>query len=305
MASDSGPSRLRWSFTSRRKRDKLLKAACDRLRLWPETSALLDLAAEKGVAIAFDDALLGSETEGMVMRNRKTGKCRIALKPSLVPEDIAIPLIHELRHLWQEETLGLKTGEAARAEKDALTALFIMRVKEADAFAFTSLMIARLNHAQEDFIAARGMKDEEADEFLAARILSRLPGEREAMARDFEKALSWLDSYDAETLSEYHRRYTAPLGAARHAEKPLGTPAVRRLLKTGTFPDMPPYLDALDDAALEKKVMAGVRPELKEAAQLMTAFEKAAARGLGDGEDRRQRAEIARQLRDALKTKSP
>src|SRR5687768_4583751 len=120
--------RLKWSLQSEKKKQRLLDEACDLLRLWPETSLLLDLAKAEGIAIRFDDSLEFTDTDGILYRNRTTGACHIALKPCLDPHDIAIPLIHELRHLWQEKELGLTPETSGLGEPDARMALIMTRV---------------------------------------------------------------------------------------------------------------------------------------------------------------------------------
>lgn len=311
-------TRLRWSFTSQKKRDTLLKATSDLLRVWPETAELLDLARDLNIGIRFNEAFIGTETDGVFSRNRTTGECHIELKPFKKPEDAAIPLIHELRHLWQDRQLGLQPGKAALADRDAPFALLLSRVKEADAFAFTDLMIARINNAREDltdsdaFAKSLGPgaeltpeQQEQVDEFLAQRIAARLPGEKEKMEQGFLRALGWMESYDRETLEKYHRRYTDPAREtqAHLTEKdgaPLTLAAVRGLLRAGTMVSMPAYLDASDDAAFVQTVMGGLNADVKAVADLIAVFEKAAAKGLPAAEEQRQRLDIDRRVRKAL-----
>jgi hypothetical protein len=291
--------RLKWSLTSEKKKQKLLDDACRLLQLWPETAQLLDLAKAQGVGIRFDDSLEPTDTDGFLYRNRTTGECYIALKPSSEPCDIALPLIHELRHLWQEKELGLTPGTSGLGEPDARLALILTRVKEADAFAFTDLMISRINHAQEDLrdqqslgrklIAASSsgalsaQQQEELDDFIAARISSRIGDEKMKMAANFLKQLGTLDSYDVIAANDYFRRYVSANGLSlKHLTEKDGhvidLQNIRKLLKTGVMDIMPPYLDLPDDKAFVETVLSGVRPAVLEAVSAMEAFEKAAVR---------------------------
>ena len=310
-------ARLKWSLKSEKKKQRLIDAACQFLRLWPETNGLLELARAKGIGIRFDDSLDGTDTDGVFHRNRETGECYIALKPCLEPHDIAIPLIHELRHLWQEQQLGLTPGKSGLGEKDATTALLLTRVKEADAFAFTNLMIARINHAQQDFIDSEAfgrklLRDSGAaelssaqqglvDDFLAQRIANRVPAETKKMAEDFLRELGDLDSYDHSAAAEYFRRYISPTGPhlSHLTEKDghvLGLADIRKIMQAGTFDTMPRYLADQDDAMLVQAILSGVRADLRETVSLMDAFEKAARTYAPQAELTRQQLEIGNRL---------
>lgn len=313
--------RLRWQLTPERKKQKLLEDACALLRFWPETAGLLDLAKQQGVGIRFDETLSDTETDGYFHRNRTTGECFIALKASTEPRDIAIPLIHELRHLWQDKELGLTPATSGLGEPDARTALILTRVKEADAFAFTNLMISRINHAQQDFIEAQKLEQkllqesgltalsplqqEQIDDFLAQKISSRIDAEKNKIAAAFLRELDTLDSYDRIALSEYHRRYIAdaypPLAHLTEKDGHVITLSdIRRLLKAGTMEMMPLYVDDSGDSAFAKTVLSGVRPAVIETVDLVDAFEKAAARGLSAAQAQQSKAGIKLQLQKAL-----
>lgn len=309
--------RLKWSLKSEKKKQKLLDEACNLLRLWPETSELLALAKAQGVGIRFDDSLEPTDTDGVFYRNRATGESYIALKPCLDPRDIAIPLIHELRHLWQEKQLGLTPETAGLGEKDARMALIVTRVKEADAFAFTDLMITRINNVSNDLREQRefGKKllaasasgtltppqQDQLDDFLADKITSRIADEKKKTEERFLKHLGTLDSYDAIAAADYFRRYVSAAGPAlaHLTEKDGAVIAVcdiRRLLKTGIMESMPPYFDAPDDKAFAEAVLSGVKPGVLEAVSAMEAFEKAASRAPAAAETQRLRAEAAARM---------
>jgi hypothetical protein len=304
--------RLVWSFKSEKKKQRLLDEACNLLRIWPETNALLDLAKQQGVGIRFDDALDGTDTDGYFHRNRQTGDCYIALKPCAKPEEIAIPLIHELRHLWQEQQLGLTPEKSALSEKDVQFALLLTRVKEADAFAFTNLMISRINHAQVDFKDAQELEKKllkdsgaaqlspaqqiQVDDLLANRMADRLPFEVKKMADDFLRELGTLDSYDRIAVSDYFRRYVSATGPnLPHLTAKDGHVTtladVRSLMKAGSE-NMPPYLRDQDDARLIESILSGVSNDVRDTAALIDSFEKAAARGAPPSDLSRQQVNI-------------
>ena len=292
-------ARLKWSLASEKKKQKLLDEACDFLRIWPETNALLEMAKTNGIGIRFDSTLDGTDTDGVFHRNRATGECFIGLRPCLKPDEIAIPLIHELRHFWQEKQLGLTPETGALSETNVQMALVVTRVKEADAFAFTNLMISRINNAMQDFKDAQALErkllsetnapqlspaqQEQVDDFLAARMSARLPAETKKMADDFVRELGDLDSYDRIAIGDYFRRYISPTGPGLKHLTAKDGPVVdisglRRILHAGSE-NMPAYMDAQDDKALVETVLSGAKPGIRDVASLIDAFETAARKG--------------------------
>src|SRR5471032_342644 len=111
--------RLKWSLKSEKRKQKVLKDACALLRLWPETNELLTLCEKQQIGLRLNEALLGTATDGQLRHNRTTGASEIELKPYNNPQDLAVALIHELRHLWQAAQLGLAPGKAGLAEENA------------------------------------------------------------------------------------------------------------------------------------------------------------------------------------------
>lgn len=309
---------LRWRFMSQKKKDRLLQDTLHLLCLLPETAALLRLAAEKGIAIRFNGDFIGTDNSGVTVSSRRTGETHIELKPYAAPEDIAPALIHELRHVWQNDRLGLTAKTMGLGETDAKTALLLMRVKEADAFAYTGLAIKRLNNAAAAFAESEELRkkllkenggkplseaqEDEISDVIAARIAARLPADRDETAAGFVKALTWLDSYDRETLGEYHGRYTHPFNSLlEHLTEKDGhavtLAAIRSLTEAGMGPTRISYLDHLDDVEFENLVLRDVAPALLETERLMTAFEKSATP--------ENRKAIDTQLRAALRQARP
>jgi hypothetical protein len=286
-------SRLRWSFTRQKTKDRLLQDTLDLLRLLPETKAMLALAAAQNIDIRFNEKFIGTDDSGVTVVNRTTGMVHIELKPYRAPEDIAPALIHELRHVWQNHALGLTPRTMARGEPDARAALLLTRVKEADAYAYTDLAIARINNAIEalaeggrlerQLLKENGGKslsqqqEDEISDAIAARLSDNLDAEKRLAAAKFIKALTWLDSYDREALAAYHDRYTHPFHEPlEHPDVVLSLADIRKLTTAGEGPTAISYLDHLDDRAFVTAVFRDVKPELLETANLMASFEKAA-----------------------------
>lgn len=311
-------SRLRWSFTSQKKKDKLLQDARQMLRLLPETAALLDLADTKNIDIRFNDDFIGTIDSGVTVTDRNTGHVHIELKPYAAPEDIVPALIHELRHVWQNDRLGLTPKTMALGEKDADTALLLMRVKEADAFAYTDIAIKRLNNAAASFAHSEKLRaqmlaenngqplterqEDQISDVIAYHIQSRLESDKKEAGEKFLEALTWLDGYDRETLSAYHRRYTTPeWEPLKHLTEKDGhvikLADIRNLTEMGLGPTRFTYLDHLDDVEFENAILRDVAPALLETSAFMTAFEKSAAP--------EKRQEIHDRLNKALQTRRP
>ena len=314
MKHDKGAySSFRWTLTSAARRQQLMNETQHILSIWPETKALLALAAAEKVPIAFADNLIGTDTDGVNVVNRTTGERRIDIKPYKKPEDCAIALIHELRHLWQDKQLGLTPSTRGLGEKDATTAVLLNRVKEADAFAFTDLMIGRINHFQEDFKKSENLRaallflnrkkplseeqENEVSDVIANAMLKRLPAERAAAKAKFTEALTWLDSYDREAVSAYHRRYIeTPIGHMTEKHGHVVTLAdIHQLCIAGYGPTQISYMDDVDDESFAVMVMKDVALPLAEVTRLMDGFEKAAAPHV------KQKSQIGIRLQAALK----
>jgi hypothetical protein len=286
------------------------------LSLWPETKTLLDLASAQNVPIVFNGDLIGTDTDGVNIINRTAGTRQIELKPYKSPEDCAIALIHELRHLWQDVALGLTAATRGLGERDATTVVLLNRVREADAYAFTDLMIGRINHFQEDFRKSENLRaallflhrgqpltegqENEVSDVIAEAITGRLPAERAAASAKFEKALSWLDSYDCEAIQSYQRRYCPPIDPGlphmTEAQGHIVTLAdIRKLCVVGEGPTRISYMDDLADQDFTALVMKDVKPSVAEVISMIEDFENAGAKNV------KQKAEIDTRLRAALK----
>ena len=313
--------RLAWALTPPAKKQKRLDDALAILRFWPDTRVLLELAEQEGIGISLKGALIGSGENGRLRHAMKEGKSYIELAPRAV-EDVTKTLIHELRHVWQDKVLGLNAANIRAEENGALLSLLITRVKEADAFAFANLIVHRMNQAGEDLEEAAKMAKEimartaaaALDDKGAEEINRHFAGKRKATLDEAKKEISEyfleavrgkaLEPYDRGQARRYHVLYTHPLlepSAHAAADRQIDIPALRRVLRVGSGAEAPAYLDTLDDRAFAETVMAGVRPDVREALKLMDAFEAAAKGGLPANDNQALREDIHKKLKAALK----
>jgi hypothetical protein len=288
--------RLTWALTPASRKQKMLDHTLAFLGAYHETRELLKLAKAEGINIGWAPKLIGSDTLGQVVRNKKTRQAHIEVAPTKNASGLASTLIHELRHVWQDKTMGSffdTNCDAGSAERSVL----YTRVREADAFAFTNAMVQHINYhgniildiqkAAEDFLTKSG-KDDITDDELAkisaevkAKPRPKPPDAKAEMARVFTAMLKGLDDYDDKAMRRYYVLYAHPLlDPQPHTPgETVDVAKLRTILKTGLKPTAPDYMADLDDAALVDTVMSGVAPKIRESLKLMDAFEAAAAKG--------------------------
>lgn len=304
---------LTWAITPPARKAAELTAVLDVLRDIPEAAALLDLAAAKGVSISLAGRLIGKKTSGVFVRSALPGKTRIELKPGRPVGESAATLVHELRHLWQAEVLGLEGVKDLRGEYvDPATKILVTRIKEADAFAFAHYIASRVERMNRDLaelaemlVALRGdqpklsLTDEDRD-----RINTHFTEKHKDMEKEdieiirsrFLAELSDLDGYDRRALRKYHALYTHPDFDPK--KKPpedarFELSNLRRILRAGVGTGAPDYMADIDDEALAAKILAPVAIDVKNAAGLIATFEKAAADGrLSEAENAKARQGI-------------
>lgn len=305
--------RLTWAVTPPPRKDAELTAVLDVLKDIPETAALLDLAEAKGVSICFASRLIGKKTSGVFVRSTLPGNTRIELKPGRPAGEAAATLAHELRHLWQAEVLGLEGAKDLRGEYvDPATKILVTRIKEADAFAFTHYIASHVQRVNRDLaelgdmlIALKGdqpklsLTDEDRARINAhfnEKHKDREKEDIEIIRSRFLAELSDLDGYDRRALRKYHALYTHPDFDPK--KKPpedarFELSNLRRILRAGVGTGAPDYMADMDDAALVIKILAPVASDVKNAAGLITAFEKAVAEGhLSEAENAKARQDI-------------
>lgn len=311
--------RLKWALTPKSRKQALLDDAISVLKIIPQTHDLLDLAKAEGISIGFSAKLIGSGAHGHVLREKNTGETRIELSPRATAEEIAETLIHELRHVWQNNVLGTGATTTGREESSAEMTILMTRVKEADAFAFSLAMVREINYACQLLsnavdVAKRMMAKNEGmalNEFDIANIGHILmasaaheppPDTKKIMAEMFTTILPAMDDYDRLSLDRYRLLYThAWLDPVPHvpAAEAIDIPKLRKILKAGISPNAPVYLDNLDDVAFSTLVMTGLSPKIRDTISLMDAFESAAAKGtLSANDNKSLLTQIDKNVRD-------
>lgn len=318
-----GIDKFRRKFQPEKMQRQLVDTAVSYIKNYPETQFLLQLAEQEGIGFAFDPDLKGTQEAGALTMDRKTGQQYIALNPDADPVGLAFTLIHELRHVWQNKVLGLTPQSLALSEPDIETKMLFTRVREADAHAFTNLMIRRMQADQQDKAEVQQLIAQHTklsgappDEFqlklfqqyLTEKFIGRFESDAKQMVLDFAWTLENLDRYDRSALLEYHARYTSPnYDQQPHAnpDSAIGLKDIRRMLKLGVGDSAPSYLQNVQDADFKTAIMHDVQAPLKEAANLMATFEKAAKRGLPPADNGQYRIEIEDKLARALKAPAP
>jgi hypothetical protein len=316
---NGGIDRLKWKFGHKRMQEKRTAEVVARLQQYPETQFLLQLANQEGVGVHFDPRLRNTDVVGTFVSDRDTKKQYIVLSPSADIDALTYRLIHELRHLWQDKVLGITPDIRNLTEPNAETALMQMRVREADAHAFSNLMLRRMHAAEQDIqegnrllkkLTGEGQQPdakhvELVNKFLADKMVKRFPDEHQSMVTDFVWTLRNLDTYDRRALVEYHARYTSPSQNPQpHPDEKkaphFGLDEIRGIMKMGVGDTMPGYLEAVPNDEFKQALLQDVSPKLLQTVKLMDQFEKAARKGISEQDSLQARANIESKLRDAV-----
>ena len=311
--------RLKWKLAPGRMQRSRLDAAVNLIKNYPETQFLLQLATAEGIKIHFDPKMRNSEAAGMLQTDRETGEKVIALSPDADAQSVALTLIHELRHAWQDKVLGITPQTRGKSEPDVETTIILNRVREADAYAFTNLIVRRMQAAAEDDVEARGMVEklqkrtggkppdqfqlEMISEYMTEKFISRIDVDHQEMVLDFAWALRNFDSYDRRALVDYHARYTSPhYQTEKRPEmgQPFGLGDIRKMLVMGIAPNMPAYLGKVPDELFRQAVLQDMTPSMKNAMGLIKEFEKVAKRGISQRDNQQYRTEIETTLSKAV-----
>ncbi len=291
-------AQLRWALTPASAKQKQLEEIKDYLRQWPETAALLDMATEKRIPIDFDASLIGHTTAGVFVRSTVEGKTRIRLQPLRPPEQVAPTLIHELRHMWQMDVLGIGANDFRGEYSRPQTKLLTTRIKEADAYAFTHMIVTRMNrmaeHLEEAVSMAKNLADLNPTKSLTQKDIEKINAHFHEKTKDdaqkdldnirtrFFAELEDLDGYDRSGLRKYHALYTTPhLDPKPKTAEDTGKYELRSLrciLRAGVTPDAPDYMAGVSDFELARKILQPIQPDIIKTMRLMRAFEKAAAK---------------------------
>jgi hypothetical protein len=202
--------------------------------------------------------------------------------------------VHELRHVWQNKVLGIPPGTVGAGDADPELSLIFTRVKEADAYAFSNVLIKRMNQATrkmadladaaKELAAADDVSAPTIKHFAeAAKKVPETPPEtadaaKKELADEFRAALKRLGSYDADTIYSYHVRYTHPfIDPIPHWTRPDGTALSLKEVK-GLLCDASgkSYLGDMDDKAFKDTVLADVDQGVRKTVSLIQAFEAVA-----------------------------
>jgi hypothetical protein len=277
-----------WSRMRSTQKQQALEDIKNILRQWPETTALLQLAEDSGIPVVFDKALIGKQAKGGFIRSTKPGRSRIRLQPLRPPEQLAATLVHELRHLWQADVMGIDRKDFRREYQTPEMKLLTTRIKEADAYAFTYMIAKRIERQE---AAARGKKIVADDPAADAK----------NMRQRFLKELRDMDSYDRNGVRKYHELFTTAAGTPKQ-KKPdkKGTYAIenlRKILRAGVTADALDYLPDMTDDALRARVLRPVSTDVKKTMRLIASFEKAAAsKKISRAKNLQRREAIAEQV---------
>lgn len=313
-------ARLRWALTPAATREKHLEEIKDMLRQWPETAALLQMAEDKNIPIGFDTKMIGGKTTGGFIRSTKPGKTRIRLQPLRPVGQVAATLVHELRHMWQMDVLGIGADDFRGEYGRPQTKLMTTRIKEADAYAFTHMIATRIKRMGDDLQEAAKMATSLAalnptksltqknidaiNKHFQEKTKSYAAEDVQNIRARFLEELQDLDSYDRSGLRKYHALYTTP----HFDPKPKTADdtgkyelqSLRRILRAGVTSDAPDYMAGVSDFDLSRKVMQPIQPDILKTMRLMRVFEKAAAKGKLDEETNLQKRKTIAQHVEAV-----
>lgn len=305
--------KLRWAFTSKKRRQALLEKILEPAPLVPDVEALLHYAqATDKVDISFDPKLIGTLTLAQLntqLQGKQAGKISIFLNPDVQGVDAFLSVAHELRHYWQNKVLGHGAAKRNMEERDPVMSLMTVRVKEADAYAFESDVKRRLSGAMDalekltrEMTENGGGLTEDNKKTLKAHFNLVAANLRASsaphMRRTFTQMLNYLQSYDKKQILRTHAYHTSPYALptdfAHLGDDDRITPAkLKASLLAGVFQGAKNYMKDVSDAEFQKTVMAAVDPVIVKAATLMTAFDAAAAK-----KDTETMREIRRALAD-------
>ena len=283
-------ARWRARLKTRAAQKKQLAVARALLSDIPEAAALLKMADDRGVKIAFSSKLAGTNTYGYFTCRHRLGGPHIFLNPEHRSAILAATLAHELRHMQQHIALGLMdkniVNRRAVFEENIKTALIIKHVMEADAYAFEDLIFARLIEKLEK---SGGKQPTPSSSLLLMR-------------EQFMFHMRQLGEYDAQRIKQYYTLYTNAAGF-RLPRLPVDrrlklTPEkIKNLLTT---PEGNNYFTDQTPLRLCAMVLDATGRELRKPLRLIEAFEKALATdSLNKSDNLQARQKIARALQAA------
>lgn len=178
---------------------KLLKAEFGRT---PLGRALLDFAEKQNIAIKFDAAIAATNNYAQYVPENST----VSVRPDLSLEEQVMYLAHELRHGWQDKTLGYAELNSKRLTP--LQRFSLQRYVEADAHAFAAFFWAD----RMERLGVQPVADHAGYELaLAHKLRRKMDGQGNVALADY-RDLALLPYFDH--LENYNERHVAMAGRA-------------------------------------------------------------------------------------------
>jgi hypothetical protein len=299
--------RLKWRLTPSLVHQKRLAQAIGILRDYPGLSDVLAMAEKDGVKICFNPDMIGTRTTGVFVMRAHDGGMAIRLRPGPPPEQLAMTLVHELRHYWQKKYLGITPENHAGRNKNAQTRLAVTRLMEADAYAFCYVAARMTRDLNNDFAFLEKQKNGNPRLSAAEKdaLMARVQRRRERRLRRypvlmrlrFLQKLKTLDNYDRKALRDYHAHHFKPKKKSRAGADLFEIAHLRCMLRCGFDGNAPDYMAGVSDRALQAALLRPVRPAIRKTARLMTDFEAAARKERHSEAGQQRRQEIRARVR--------
>jgi hypothetical protein len=288
--------RLRWALTPQHKKQARLQDMLETLEMWDEAAALLAAIREDGYTISFNSSLYpknGYHVRASISSVHK----KVWLTPFVPNSQLGPPMLHELRHYWQEKTLGKKICDLSEMCDRARDHVFVRRVLEADAQAFAMLGVYTFQKMGEgikiftttiaDLLKQNNTSVPTPEMLWEAQLKMNEHSQgddakaraRQAMKEAFMENLKFYDEYDIKSLFLHHCDWIEQLHPVEKRPAPDFS-ALRGLLRAGTLDSDPSYLADMSDKELALAVVQHINPKNRRTMKLMDRFQAADAKGL-------------------------
>lgn len=242
----------------------------------PLTYGLWEMAEDLNMSIHFETTLIGSTIGAQV----RTEENAIHINPfALGPVEEIVGMVHELRHVWQLQMLGLTHEKyEAATRSSALGHVLLVRTMEADAYAFGDLFTRHLFDMQKEMAAETGDNRRRlsvSEQFnVVARLEDRKRFEYPSMLQaGFIARLEKLGAYDMWTMRANFQKYSRAESPPMTAADGLTLGALKNMLRSGLEHDDVNYMQDMPDLRFGATVMRDVQPGLRRALRLMKSFD--------------------------------
>lgn len=278
-------ARQEWADTPQTKKDERLQNIIDMVRIVPLTQNMACFLEGLRTRICFEPTLIGTTLHALASFEDNA----IYLNPAIDNlSDEVESLVHEGRHMWQFAQLQLKPEEYIRLRRaSSVSSLALVRVMEADAFAFTALFIQSMS----DMVQKYHEKDAAGAASPFGRLILRNQLEMDCerlkhteykskIREDFFASLQQLAVYDSRSLQYYNRQSvlrtkTPPQSAAEDLRV---LQKLQNMLKVGIEDFAPGYLNDMDTLRFGAAVFQDMAPDARRTFRLMKEFDRAARR---------------------------